>query len=310
MRYTLLILLILPAFLFAQTFRKKYHGNIGPYPITITLVCKSGNLTGTYYYDSFDDPISIRGFVAGKSIRFHGFDLKGNMIDEFIGQVNKYDVQGIWIGEGMQKRFPFSLHEVYIPPPPLVTFFTPQRIFICILLLSLLSLGGFYFYARRTNRTPRWITRIQLRYRRLFSPRTIGYEFERYMTDRIDPHKYRLVEWKKTDQKKFKLSTYTPGLIFERKNAAVNARFGIACKYLEKISGESINIGKQAQDETDKATFVALGVGGKPSAPESVYMIPVENVTENKISLKDISRFKIQGTMVEYDPMQKTIYSL
>ncbi len=309
MKYSILLFLLLPYFLFSQTFRKKYHGNIGPYPITLTLVSKSGNLNGTYYYDSFDDPISIRGYVTGKSIRFHGFDLKGNMIDEFIGQLNKYDIQGIWIGEGMQKKYPFSLKEVYVPPPPLVRFFSIERVLLILLGLIITGAAALYIYIRRTKKVPRWLNKVELQFMRLFTPQRIGYQFERYMTDRLDPGKYHLVEWRNFSKKKFKLSTYSPGLVFEFKNAGgERSRFGISCRFFEKAEGDKLLLGKETvKFDRDKEVFVAVGIGGKPSAPESVYLIPIENVKGNIVSLKDIAGFKIQGATVEYDPGKKII---
>jgi hypothetical protein len=307
MRVILILLFLLPVVVFAQNFRKKYNGFIGPYPITMTLVCKNGNITGTYYYESFDDPISVRGFISGKSIRFHGYDLKGNRIDEFIGQVNKYDVNGIWIGEGMQKRFNFKLHEIYVPPTPLSGLLTVERIILGLLgLLAVVSLGV-WSYIRFTKRVPNWLSRIELRYKRRFAPQRIGYEFERYMTDRLDPHKYRLVEWRKSSNK-FKLSG-TPGLVFERRFVKEgNNRLGIACKYFEKAS-DIFQIGTiENYFEKYRTLFIAIGVGGRPSAPESVYLIPIDKVKDNKISLKDISNFRIQGTTVEYDPTDNTFH--
>jgi hypothetical protein len=307
MRYTFLIFLLLPALVLAQTFRKKYTGFIGPYPITMTLVCKSGNVTGTYYYESFDDPISIRGFLIGKSIRFHGYDLKGNRIDEFIGQVNKFDVNGIWIGEGMQKRFNFKLREVYVPPAPLSSFFTPGRMVLGLLGLIAVAIGGVWAYIRFTKRVPKWLSRLELKYKRKFAPQRIGYEFERYMTDRLDPHKYKLVEWR-TDRNKFKI-TGTPALVFERKFVKDgNSRFGIACRFFEK-GNDTIQLDK-LQNNFDKyrTVFLAIGIGGRPSSPDSVYLIPIDKVKDNKISLKDITSFKIQGTTVEYDPNSETFH--
>jgi hypothetical protein len=307
MRYTYLLLLLLPALLVAQTFRKKFTGSIGPYPITMTLVCKNGNVTGTYYYESFDDPISVRGFLVGKSIRFHGYDLKGNRIDEFIGQVNKYDIQGIWIGEGMQKRFNFKLHEVYIPPVNFSTSITPLRIFLGILTLIAISIAGIWAYIKFKKRVPRWLSRIELKYKRKFAPQRIGYEFERYMTDRLDPLKYRLVEWR-TEKNKFKI-TGNPGLVFEQKFFKEgNNRFGIACKFFDKMS-DTLQLDK-LQNNFDKyrTVFIAIGIGGRPSAPDQVYLIPIDKVTDNKVRLGDITNFKIQGTTVEFDPKSNSFH--
>ena len=87
------LFLILVIFSSGQTFKKKYKGAIGPYPVTLILNSAEGTLTGTYYYESFDDPISIRGFISDKNIEFKGFDLKGNQISNnqkvILEQLNK-----------------------------------------------------------------------------------------------------------------------------------------------------------------------------------------------------------------------------
>jgi hypothetical protein len=301
--FTVLLILI-PALLFSQSYRKKYHGAIGPYPITITLVVKNGNLTGTYYYESFDDPISIRGFVTGKSIRFRGFDLKGNMIDEFVGQINKHDIQGIWIGEGMQKRFPFKLIEDFVPAPaeePVVTL--PKLSGIIIGLFAAIALF-IYFRLKKTKAIPRWLRILHLKYKSLFAPDRIHYEFEKFVADHLDPNTYKLIEWHNKKSKKFTLSSHAPDLVFERRNAR-DVRFAIECRYSNRFNNK-VRI-ENHNDGGKNPMFVALGFGGVPSNPEAVYMVPVDKVNDKEIRLNEISRFRVSGETLNFDPDNKTL---
>lgn len=301
-------LILIPYLLFSQSYRKKYHGSIGPYPITITLISKNGNLTGTYYYESFDDPISIRGFVTGKSIRFRGFDLKGNMIDEFVGQVNKHDIQGIWIGEGMQKRLPFRLMEDYTPESTTTESpFSLAKLMGVVIALLALVLVFVFIKVRKSKVIPRWLKKLQLKYKSNFAPDQVNYEFEKYVADHLDPTSYKLIEWRNEKSKKYTLSSYSPDLVFERRNAK-DVRFGIECKYCNRFNGK-VRIGKHEHDYTSNAKplFVALGFGGVPSNPEAVFIVPIDKVNDNEIQVKDISRFKISGSTLNFDPENKTL---
>jgi hypothetical protein len=309
-----LFLLLFPVLLFSQTFRKKYNGSIGPYPITITLSCKNGDITGTYYYESFDDPISVRGFVIGKSIEFRGFDLRGNMIDQFVGQVNHHDIQGIWIGEGMQKRYPFKLREDVsagaLPAAP-----ASEVNVIGIVLLALVAASLFVlFKIRRNNQAVnRWIAGLNLRFQSCFAPHKVGFEFEKYMTNKLDPDRYKLLEWRTDKNKKYSLSTYSPNLVFERRNTTDgDSRFAIECKYCNKFINDKVQLGKERLTEkfrqvANKPLFIALGLGGMPSRPAEVYIVPVDRIQNNTINLNEISGFKISGKTLDYDPKHRTL---
>lgn len=306
-------------FSYAQSFKKKYKGKVGPYPVTLTLIAKDGALTGTYYYERFNEPISVKGYITGKSIEMSGYDLKGNKIDRFIGQYSQFDIHGIWIGEESRSRNSFNFTEVG------ATFTSPSPssqiwLFVSSLFIVSTAFVTIYLIRRKGNRkiVEKFVEKIDKNVSEKLNEREKGYAFEKYMTERLSDDFYRLLEWRsdKYYNGRYALSSLKPDLEFERKNTThVRKIFSVECKYRSKLFNGTIDLGKKWKiveykkysNESNKPVFLALGLGGKASAPEFVYIIPIEKVNDEVIQLNDIAEFRISRQQLYYDPENNTL---
>jgi hypothetical protein len=48
--------------------------------------------------------------------------------------------------------------------------------------------------------------------------------------------------------------------------------------------------------------FLALGIGGKPSCPEILFIIPVTETTTSRIDMSKLNYYKRTGKNLFYDP--------
>ena len=296
----------------SQTFSKKYTGFVGTYPVVFTLYASEGQLSGTYYYDNSNEPISIRGLITGRSIEMRGYDLKGNPIERFIGQINKYDIHGIWIGEGSRERQSFSLKEAAVlPNPDRSREWVPYGIG-----LAILAAVALLFYLLRN--AMRSMTRITGKYAgqfiKLFRIRNSddAYEFEKFMTEKLGADRYKLIEWH--NEILSENAEAKPDLEFERKNSThEHSVFSIECEYKNRPSGNRIELKKKKLSYSlqakalGKPVFFAIGLGGKPSHPDTLYIVPADKVKDHILDIREIEEFRISGGKLTYTPEDGTL---
>ena len=302
----------------AQTFRKKYKGTVGNYPVTLTLIASDGKLSGTYYYDRNTEPISVRGIISGKNVEFSGFDLKGNKIDIFIGQYSQFDIHGIWYGEASTDKLPFQLVDTgaqYIMPDYSTTWLLIGSL---ILASGILVIVMFVRMNRKKKPIRKLIDNIDSLVQEKFSKRDKEYAFEKFITDRLSADSYRLLEWRseKNYDEQFAANIAKPDLEFEMKTANhENRKFSIECKYRSRFRNDKIDLGKMNRisdykkyaESKNRPVFLALGIGGKPSGPDIVYIIPVDKIHSTIINFKELTGFKITGSRLNFDPEHKTL---
>lgn len=316
--YLIVIALHLCLFSFSQTFKKTYKGKIGPYDVSVTLKSTDGSLTGTYYYTEFRDPISVKGFISGKHIEFKGLNLNGNSIDKFSGLIGKNDIHGIWISEDQILKYPFNFYEDRSLLPIILDSTRSWRLFIWVLVISLVV------YLIRKYRKYVKVKIDKERIRSLANKLNPNFNteqsfaFEQFMTGKLNDYDYKLVEWR---SEKFygRRNQHVPGkpvLEFERKKSNNSERiFYIECRYFDEYRDNLVHLGRKRKihqfkhysSTTNKPVFVAIGVGGQPSDPENLYLIPVENIHYEIINLKDIAHYKIQKSDLVYNPEDRSL---
>lgn len=114
-----------------------------------------------------------------------------------------------------------------------------------------------------------------------------GLSFEKFVLEQFNPRFFRLDNW---SGDKFIAGRYTKTAMDPDIQITINTsegRFSLAveCKWRSRKFGEYISFAEDKQlrgyqefaKKTGKPTFIALGLGGKPSEPEEVYLIPVED---------------------------------
>lgn len=131
-----------------------------------------------------------------------------------------------------------------------------------------------------------------------------GLEFEKWVISKFPEQYYKLIDWKgdKIVDGRYPESSRYPDLEFELhlSNGALIEKFSVECKWrnafhdgiINWASQEKIDIYNDYAKNRNQAVFLVLGVGGSPSAPERVYIIPLEQAQENVLREDAIEKFR------------------
>jgi hypothetical protein len=295
-------------------FTREFKGNISPQvPITFHMISKSGSVAGNYEYDKYRKKIAIRGIINEDSIFFDGI-YKGVPIDNFRGGYNPTSISGFWKGYEQNKTAMFYV-KTEIP--------IKQNSITKISLYAWLIIGGlglcvfFVFRLFRSDsdqqspdklivlpESPKTLSKID--------PIIIGKEFEEYVVEQFNKKYYQLIEWRsdKYLNGKYPISNKNPDLVFERLNTQhKNSKFAIECKYrsimlngIFEFDKVQLNNYIKYGNESSMPVFLALGIGGKPSCPEILFIIPVTETTTSRIDMSKLNYYKRTGKNLFYDP--------
>lgn len=121
-----------------------------------------------------------------------------------------------------------------------------------------------------------------------------GREFEDFVLELFDLNEnslYSLLEWR-SDKSMGEISpvsnTY-PDFVIEYKRGKIRKKFSVECKWRASISKtqniplflpEQISRYQEYAREKKQNVVIVLGVGGEPSMPEDLYLIPVDSLQE------------------------------
>lgn len=116
-----------------------------------------------------------------------------------------------------------------------------------------------------------------------------GYLFEKYIVDLFDKKWFKIKEWrsdKRSHGGRFADSNKYPDMEVEFGEGFDSYRFAIECKWrsgfynggVRWAEPYQINNYLEFQEVTGMRVFVIIGIGGKPDAPEQVYVAPLDDV--------------------------------
>lgn len=141
----------------------------------------------------------------------------------------------------------------------------------------------------------------------LTDPKQIGNAFENFIANLFaDKSTFKVLEWNQG-------TTSTEGVYAENdKNPdfKINQTFKksgleywVECKYRSQpddgtilIKQYQLNRYRGIQRSSHIKIFVAIGVGGDPRNPDTLYIVPLDSIKDENILLAEISRFKINKT--------------
>ena len=149
---------------------------------------------------------------------------------------------------------------------------------------------GIHAIKKRLNRT---YLSVHNRTRAITMPEDVlkGREFEDFILEMFDlgeSKAYSLIEWRsdKSNGEVYPISNTYPDFVIEYKKFDIRKRFAVECKwrasiprYMSKplLPTEQIERYKEYAKENGMNVNIVLGIGGEPSMPEELYIIPVEN---------------------------------
>ncbi|EKB48646.1 hypothetical protein [Cecembia lonarensis] len=128
-----------------------------------------------------------------------------------------------------------------------------------------------------------------------------GLEFEKFVVKKFDPDFFIIKQWAgdKFVDGRYAESTLDPDLQLELKLGKERYPIAVECKWRSTTKGDFIRFANDGQLEryqtfekkTNMPTFIALGVGGSPSSPEALYVIPVSAFNKPIQHIANIRKF-------------------
>ena len=131
-----------------------------------------------------------------------------------------------------------------------------------------------------------------------------GLEFEKWVITKFPQQYYKLLDWKgdKMLDGRYPDSSRYPDLEFELQlsEGKLTEKFSVECKWRSSFyhgavnwaSQEKIAIYNQFAADRQQEVFLVLGVGGEPSEPERVYVIPLKSAQASWLKEADIEQYK------------------
>lgn len=179
---------------------------------------------------------------------------------------------------------------------------------------------GIHAIKKRLNRT---YLSVYNRIRAITMPEEVlkGREFEDFVLELFDlgeSRAYSLIEWRgdKSNGEITPVSNTYPDFVIEYKKENVKKRFAVECKwrtsiprYISKplLAPEQIERYQEYAKEVNMNVNIVLGVGGEPSMPEELYIVPIDNFQQvaSKPSMLNNYRRDVVSKWFSIDEFEK-----
>lgn len=139
----------------------------------------------------------------------------------------------------------------------------------------------------------------------IFSPEELkknhGLAFEQFVVKNFDPNYFKLINWRgdKYIDGHYPLSSFDPDLDYVYQDAARKESFAVECKWRKDFGNNTVTLAeerqlnnyRQYQNTKSYPVFIILGVGGSGSQPESIYIIPLNEVFSPFITKEKLSKY-------------------
>ena len=145
-----------------------------------------------------------------------------------------------------------------------------------------------------------------------------GDTFEKHVISRFPEQYYKIKIWQgdKYHEGRFAESNYHPDLIMELNTKNNKASFAAECKYRQTFFKGEIKLAKEYQiinyrkyaTEFNQLVFIVLGVGGEPSNPDSLYIIPLNEINSTTYTENQLKKYLKYGKGdFFYNPQLQTL---
>ncbi len=134
------------------------------------------------------------------------------------------------------------------------------------------------------------------------TPQGKGREFENFVVSLFNPEYFTLDEWQsdKFHNGIYPSASLGPDLVYTFQTSSDFGRLAVECKWRCEIPSKGVNIGQQRQLDTYKKfrsdrrmpVFLVLGIGGKPSHPEELYIMPINEVRSTVLRQYELHEYR------------------
>jgi len=129
-----------------------------------------------------------------------------------------------------------------------------------------------------------------------------GDDFEKYIVQKFSKKFFRIKEWAGDKYIKgvYAETTPQPDLLIEFNLKNETTTFSVECKWRQNLYKGGVQFAKEEQFiryqnfEKDRQipVFLAIGLGGKASSPEKLFIIPLREITSNFITRKELAKYE------------------
>lgn len=134
------------------------------------------------------------------------------------------------------------------------------------------------------------------------SPQQKGLLFEKFIVEKFNKDYFQLYEWRsdKFHGGIYAASSSLPDLEYNFKTSRHNLKIAVECKWRAKFINNKVEIASEKNMENywrymvDRQipVFIVLGIGGKPEAPEELYIIPLDGIPDRILHRKQLNEYQ------------------
>ena len=129
-----------------------------------------------------------------------------------------------------------------------------------------------------------------------------GDDFEKFVVQKFDKKYFRIKEWAgdKYVNGIYADTTPQPDILLEFSFKQETTDFSVECKWRQKLYKNGVEFAKKEQFERYKnferkqkyPVFIAIGIGGKAISPEQLYVVPLKEIDNNFIHIKELKKYE------------------
>lgn len=146
-----------------------------------------------------------------------------------------------------------------------------------------------------------------------------GRAFEDWVVAHLSKQYHKLKHWrgdKKAANGTYAESNTYPDMEVELMLHDKPYRFAMECKWRNSFIGAKVELSsgqveryRKFQQEKGLTVFIVLGIGGQPSAPNELYIIPLRDLPSGQLDMKGLGAFrqKMTSKVFYYDPFNKDL---
>ncbi|MBB6324555.1 hypothetical protein FHS59_000170 [Algoriphagus iocasae] len=129
-----------------------------------------------------------------------------------------------------------------------------------------------------------------------------GLDFEKFIVQKFDKKYFAIRNWAgdKFVEGRYADTTTQPDIQLSLKLRGDSFPFAVECKWRSEPKGDFIRFANDEQLERYKAferqenypVFIALGIGGKPSSPAELYILPIEELNKPVLHKAGMGKYR------------------
>lgn len=129
-----------------------------------------------------------------------------------------------------------------------------------------------------------------------------GDDFEKFVVQKFDKKYFRIKEWAgdKYVNGVYADTTPQPDIQLEFRFKQKITKFSVECKWRQNLYKNGVEFAKKKQFDRYKnfekkqnfPVFIAIGIGGEAILPEQLYIVPLQEINNNFIHIKELKKYE------------------